>query len=102
MLSTRRCREALGESGRDLSDAEINALHDQLRVLAGFALTVVESRLDPEAVAREDAWERIPAEDVAEVHERAAIMEFDGGLKRDEAERRAISRYCDRRKEAGR
>ena len=40
-----------------------------------------------------DALAMLPDEDRYDVEERAAIMEFDGGLDRNEAERAAISIY---------
>lgn len=98
MVSIKDCRRLMG-SDCSLTDADIEAMRDQLQVLADVALRAAELRLRSEADARTDAWSRIPAVDVAEVHERAAIMEFDGGLVRIDAERRAMAAYCNRRKE---
>jgi hypothetical protein len=89
MVSTARCRELLGEVGRDLSDAEVEAVRDQLQILAGVVLSGAEESVRAEARARADSWSHLPAEDVADLHERSAVYEYDSGLSRDAAERRA-------------
>ena len=102
MLSVNMCRELLCDAGRCLSDGEIERVRNQLHSLAELAVNAAQMSLRPDVQLRQEAWERIPPDEVADIHERAAIMEFQGGLSRDEAERRAIALCCAPRKEDGR
>ena len=115
MLSVRRCREILGQSC-PLSDSQIDLLRQQCYALADLALEVFSEQyrnrpLEDRAnttihVVRPDtggnvqipdgfkkALALIPRDERESVEERAAIIEFDGGLERDEAERAAFSNY---------
>jgi hypothetical protein len=47
----------------------------------------------PKPAGFPDAVEMLPEDERYEVEERAGIMEFDGGLDRDAAERAAMSAY---------
>ena len=49
-----------------------------------------------------DAWDRGTDEDRHALDYRAAIIEYDGGLSRQEAERLALEEYISRREGAGR
>ena len=80
MLSIAACRKQLGAAGVDLSDAEVERLRDSMATLAAAALRRVQRLSDAE---RE------------EIQERAAIMEFDGGLARSAAERAAMLRVIE-------
>lgn len=106
MLTLARCREILGaDCGR--SDAELERLRNHLQALA--ELTVEACRISARAERARDPQPRgdgqepnprglpfavalqLVAEDQRhDVEERAAIMQYDGGLDRDHAERRAL------------
>jgi len=89
MLSIQRCRAILGADAPE-SDQDVEQLRDQLYAIASIWV---------------DGGTRIPAspsagilaslsEDArAEIEERAALMEFDGGLARSLAERAALSAF---------
>ena len=113
MLSLAKCREILGTESPE-SDADLELLRDQL---CGLARVVVEGcprqrrgngpQTSPDAARQAiagaarvgsavkpagfaDALAMLPEKDRYDVEERAAIMEFDGGLNRDAAERAAF------------
>ncbi|MBM3859221.1 MAG: hypothetical protein FJ395_06180 [Verrucomicrobia bacterium] len=116
MLTLERCREILGKECT-LSDSELELLRDQLYGLADVAVEAfVDQRqrrgkaspvaYKPEIraidggdglghgqdpVAFQDAAALLSPDDRAEIEERAAIMELDGGLDRDRAERYSFS-----------
>ena len=100
MLSLLKCREILCCESPE-SDSDLEILRDQLY---GLARVVVEAlprnrRRNPvykapdEPAGFPDALAMLPEAERYEVEERAGIMEFDGGLDRDTAEREAISAY---------
>jgi hypothetical protein len=110
MLSLERCREVLGDDAPQ-SDAELELLRDQLYGLADVLIDgFVEQRQrrkgapqnTPEGVCSpveslSDALHLVPTDDQGDVEERAAIMESDGGLDRDAAERAAFADYWRRK-----
>ena len=85
MLSLERCRKIIG-SGNRLSDEDLASLRDQLYCFAALALEVRDSQ-------KKSVWERPDLEslDRDALEERAAIIEFEGKLSRDEAERNALA-----------
>lgn len=87
-LSVEACREFLSDDSA-LSDSELRQLRDQLYVLARVALGAYgsPSRFD-ELTAGLQQHDRL------DIEERAAILEFEGKLPRDRAERVAVSQYC--------
>lgn len=94
MLSLTSCREILGVDSTTISDAEIEVLRYQLYDLASITLNAFQANggnRSPSSPFRL-SLDRCFAETCIEVEERAAIMEFDGRLSRDEAERGAIAR----------
>jgi len=96
VLSIDRCRELLGEAARTLEDGELENLRGQLYGLAQEVVSAAKLGTAPADRARSEAWNLVPPDLLAEVHERAAIMEFDGGLSREHAERRALELVCGR------
>jgi hypothetical protein len=82
MLSLQKCRELLGPSA-NLSDSELSALVNSLYVLAEAAV-----RLHARARRKHDG-RPLGADELPDVDERAAIMEFDGQMSRADAERLA-------------
>ena len=119
MLSFRHCREILGK-GCSLSKAELELLRDQLYALAEVVTEEFPKRVQgrqkprtgegkPEGRRKgselgiitqsfQDLFGLIPEIERDDVEERAAIMEFDGGLDRAEAERRAVCNFLKRRR----
>ncbi len=86
MLSIQRCREILGADAPD-SNEGIEALRDELYVVARVWLEAGSPRAALSALAQTTA-------DPEALEERAAIMEFDGGLSRAEAERRVLAAFA--------
>jgi len=89
MLSVAQCRALLPGAGEDMTDVEVERLRVGFAAIAGLALDGVK-RTGSAAPAKE-AFSMLPTELREEVQERAAIMEFDGGLPRDRAERAAFA-----------
>jgi hypothetical protein len=110
MLSLRRCRDVLG-SVCSLSDSEIEAVQDQLRILARVALEeprgcrtdAVRGPRDgetrpsgPKAIpsGKHDYFsallQLVPEDERYSIEERASILEFEAGLHRTDAERSAL------------
>jgi hypothetical protein len=85
MLSLERCRKVLG-SDKKLSDEDLATLRDQLYCFAALALEVRDSQ-KKSVLERSD----VVCIDRDALEERAAIIEFEGKLSRDEAERNAIA-----------
>jgi len=84
VLSVQRCRELLGST--DLSDEAIADLREQLYALAEMVAGISAAN----AGRYNRVIEKMRPADRADVGERAAILEFDGQLSRDEAERLAV------------
>ena len=89
MLSVQRCRELLGPSAPS-SDEEIEVLRNQLYAVATVWLERGAPRLEPSA---DSVLGALPEDERADVEERAALMEFDGGASRDVAERMALTEF---------
>ena len=88
MLSLQRCRDLLTGDARAISDDELEATRTQFYTLARTGVrAAIRERRFAQAIAA------LPEEERADVEERAAILEFDGGLSRDQAERLAFSPY---------
>lgn len=90
MLSLGRCRKLLGPENT-VPDEKLVTLRDQLYCLAELVLDLRDSsqRVDRSV---HGAFEQMAVsnEDLNALKERAAIIEFDGKVSRDEAERRAL------------
>jgi hypothetical protein len=104
MIATSRVRELLGPSSRDLSDADLTELTRALYVLARHTVAEYRSgrRLHENSEAL--ALTAVPESDRELVEERAAVLEFDANMTRDQATRAALyahlrtSQECDRRR----
>jgi hypothetical protein len=92
MLSLARCRTLLPTEAKDWSDAQVEALRDQLYVLAGVLLDDAR-RTGAAGSSMNTALPLVPSEHRPDLEERAAILEFDAGLSRDDAERTALTSY---------
>jgi len=94
VLSLRRCREILGSSC-PAADSELELLRDQLMAIADIALEMGREKLGTGTASTfHETLELIPREQQEEIVERAAIMEFDGGLRRGEAEEAALQKWA--------
>jgi hypothetical protein len=81
---------------KDWSDGQVEALRDQLYVLAGVLLDDAR-RKGAVGSSMNTALPLVPSEHRPDVEERSAILEFDAGLSRDDAERAALTSYVFRR-----
>lgn len=91
MVSLQRCRELLTGDARAISDDKLEALRAQFYAVAQVGVrAAIRERQFAQAIAVLSEEER------ADVEERAAILEFDGRLSRDQAERLALSPYSRR------
>jgi len=97
MLSVAHCRTLLPTEAKDWSDAQVKALRDQLYVLAGILLDDAYHK-GPAGNPMKTALPLVPLEHSPDLEERAAILEFDAGLSRDDAERAALTGYVFRRR----
>lgn len=91
MLSLERCRKLLGPSN-SVPDEKLATLRDQLYCLAEIVLDLRDSRQKLDQTV-DGAFEQVASsrEDPNSLRERAAIIEFEGNISRDEAEHLAIS-----------
>lgn len=85
MLSIERCRKILG-ADKKLSDEDLATLRDQFYCLASLALELRDHQKNV-ALQRTDGG----LIDRDSIEERAAIIEFEGNVSRDEAERNAVA-----------
>lgn len=88
MISLERCRKVLGPKN-GLSDENLATLREQLYCFAELALNIRDCQKGKDSFALEQAANS--PEDLEALRERAAIIEFDGNVLRDEAERIAIT-----------
>lgn len=88
MISLERCRKVLRPNNA-VSDENLAALREQLYSFAELALDI---RDRSSALHVASAFEQIANshEEPDVLRERAAIIEFDGDVSRDEAERMAV------------
>lgn len=84
MHSLEYCRKVLGKDN-ELSDENLATLRDQFYCLANLML----DRRGNEKKSQEEPRSRRLDRETLE--ERAAIIEFDGNLSRDEAEKNAVA-----------
>jgi hypothetical protein len=91
MISLERCRKILG-SNDSVSDENLAALREQLYSFAELALDI-RDRKQASVLPSTSAFEQLADEhDEPDIlRERAAIIEFDGKVSRDEAERMTIN-----------
>lgn len=91
MISLDRCRKILGPKV-SVSDENLAALREQLYSFAELALDIRDHKHDSVSPFG-SAFEQVAdaQEDPDALRERAAIIEFEGNLSRDETERRAIN-----------
>ena len=90
MLSIEKCRAHLPRAGEGLTDMEVERIRDGFVAIAGV---VLERLKQPGAVVHMsgEVFGMVASDLREEAEERAAIMEFEGGLPRDRAERAALT-----------
>jgi len=96
MLNREKCRLILGDD-LNLGDDELDRLRHQLRALAQVAISSAQ-RHDSRGNAPSSSLGLgdVPEEHRCAVEERAAILEFDAGIGREEAERLACLEHFTR------
>lgn len=90
VLPVEKMRELLGESASTLDERELEGLREQMYRLAEHIVSAARAGGARQWSMRAGARNPISPDALADLNERAAIMEFDGGLCRDDAERRAL------------
>lgn len=90
-IPLKHCRALLGEEGQVLDDGALRELRDALYAVAEI-LPEVGQGASHASLMLTSAEQTAPALNWQAVEERAAIMEFEGEVPRDVAERMAI---CD-------
>ena len=93
------CRRLLGPSGTHLSDAELLNVRDELYAVAEYAIDSFHSR--DVAPAERTAFEFLTPDERDTVGERAAVLEFEGGLARSIATRAAIAEHASKPRKGG-
>jgi len=88
-LSATVCRRLLGGMAKGMSDVEVEQIRDQLYTVARLVVTAYE----PRRQLFSEVLEFLPESQRSDAEERAAILQFDGKLNRDQAERLAISKH---------
>jgi hypothetical protein len=88
MLSLQKCRLLLGPNC-ELTDSQIDQIRQELYALAHIALDAFRDCNQP-AQDDKSPLPHVSVKDREESEERAAIFEFDAGLQRETAERKAL------------
>lgn len=88
MLSLQNCRKLLTGECEEVGDSELMLVRDQLYDLARLTLEQFVNR----RASFNSVLESFGQSEKEVIEERAAIMEFEGNLEREAAERIAISR----------
>jgi len=90
MLSLDNCRDLLGCDGEELNDADLQSVRDQLYSVA--RLTLEKSPISSvEESTFKDALAFFPQLERESIEERAALIEFEGKLRREVAEKNVVS-----------
>lgn len=105
MLSLQRCRSLIG-TDCNLTDAQVEQLRQELYAFSEVALAAFSAQ-KPEP-KRGGSKERsvspllsqVPELERPQVEERAAILEYDGGRTRSEAERQAFGEWVQSKRPA--
>lgn len=95
MLSLDHCRTLLGRDSEELDDADLATLRDQLYSLATLSVERFSRIEGEESATFKDALALFEQSERETIEERAAVIEFDGKLKREIAERSAISQVVE-------
>jgi hypothetical protein len=90
MLSLDNCRDLLGCDGEELDAADLESIRDQLYSVARLTLERSPTSSGQESTFK-DALTFFPQLERESIEERAAVIEFEGKLRREVAEKSAIS-----------
>jgi len=102
VLNLQKCRSLLG-TDCNLTDSELEQLRRELYALSDVALEAfsAQQRAGTQAVSSpsngDSCITAIPEAERGDLIERAAILEFDAGLSRPEAERQAFGEWAQKR-----
>jgi hypothetical protein len=88
MLTIEKCRKILGSDCPE-SDTDLEKLREHLYSFARVAVEILPPRNRGSGFA--ESIRLLPEDERYEAEERAAILEYDGGFTRNEAERLAFS-----------
>jgi len=88
MLTLDRCRKILGHDSPE-SDSDLEKLRDSLYDFARVVVEILPQRSQGSGFVESIRF--LPEDERYEVEERAAILEYDGELARNDAERAAFS-----------
>lgn len=88
MLTTEQARLELGDAAVGRTDAEVAALVESLTELANVAVGLLAKALDTGALPSV-----LGADAATAIEERAAVLEFEGKLPRQQAFRRAMASH---------
>jgi hypothetical protein len=91
MLSLDNCRTLLDGDDEELNDVDLADLRDQLYSLASLTVERFSKIECKPGTTFEDALEWFGESERETIEERAAVIEFEGKLDRQIAERSAIS-----------
>jgi hypothetical protein len=92
MLSLENCRSLLGADSERLEDGDLELLRDQLYCLARLSLEAFSIVGDEKQSSTfHDALTLFEQSERECIEERAAVIEFDGKIARETAERIAVS-----------
>jgi hypothetical protein len=101
MLSLQECRKILGSSCT-LSDSALEQYRDDLYAFADIAYEAIINNTQPsqsilppqnQTVSSEEMFKLVTKDQQEDVIERSAIMEYDSGLQREDAERNVLSKH---------
>lgn len=93
MLTLQKCRSLLGADCK-LTDAALEQLRQELYALSDVAVEAFcATRKADSCPPRESCLDAIPDPERKTAEERAAILEYEAGLKRPEAERQAFGEW---------
>jgi hypothetical protein len=105
VLTLQKCRSLLGTDCK-LIDTQLEQLRAELYALSDVVIEVysAQKRANPADSSKlkntETCLTAVPQEERQAVEERAAILEFEGGLKKSEAERQAFGEWVQSNKPA--
>jgi hypothetical protein len=92
MLSLDNCRSLLNSHSEEPDDADLESLRDQFYCIARLGLEVfARVGREKDASAFHDALTSFEQSERESIEERAALIEFEGKIDRERAERIAIS-----------
>ena len=92
MLSLENCRSLLGNDSEGLDESDLELLREQFYCLARLSLEIFSNVGNQgQASAFQDALISFEQSERESIEERAAVIEFDGKVTRETAERIAIS-----------